>query len=279
MNVPDNTIITHYSKNKLYDVIIEAIKNSGINLNKLKVEDFKSVDEFHIGGLQATLNLLDQLKIKPETKILDIGAGIGGPARLISSHYKANVTGIDLTPDFVETAIKINDLLGLNIKFQIGDALNIPFNENEYNLATLLHVGMNISDKNRLFSEVSRVLNKGGIFAIYDVMIIAEGDLEFPVPWASIPNASFVEGPNNYHDAAIASGFTLISKRSREKFALEFFNNLKKIVEKSGPPAVGLNLVMGSDSKIKIENVVNAIEKGHLAPVEMIFVKNNIHTK
>ena len=273
MNDPNSKIITHYSKGKLYEIIIEAIKNAGINLNKLKVEDLKSVDEFHIGGLQATLDLLDQLKIKPKTKILDIGSGIGGPARLISSHYGANVTGIDLTPDFVKTAIKINDLLGLNIKFQIGNALNIPFGENEYDLATLLHVGMNIPDKNKLFSEVSRVLNKGGSFAIYDVMIVAEGDFEFPVPWATTPSASFVEGPDNYYEAAISSSFTLISKRSREKFALEFFNNLKKIVKKSGPPPVGLNLVMGSDAKIKIENVVKAIEKGHLAPVEMIFVK------
>ena len=273
MNDPKSIIISHYSKGKLYEVIIEAIKNAGIDLNKLKLEDLKSVDEFHIGGLQATLDLLNQLKIKPKTKILDIGSGIGGPARLISSHYGANVTGIDLTPDFVETAIKINDLLGLNIKFKIGNALNIPFGENEYDLATLLHVGMNIPDKNKLFSEVSRVLNKGGSFAIYDVMIVAEGDFEFPVPWATTPSASFVEGPDNYHEAAIANSFTLISKRSRKKFALEFFNNLKKIVEKSGSPPVGLNLVMGSDAKIKIENVVKAIEKGHLAPVEMIFVK------
>jgi len=276
MNDPNNIIINHYSKGKLYELIIEAIKNAGIDLNNLKVEDLKSVDEFHIGGIQATLDLLDQLKIKPETKILDIGSGIGGLVRLISTHYEANVTGIDITPEFVETAIKINDLLGLNIKFQIGDALNIPFDKNEFDLVTLLHVGMNIPDKNKLFSEASRVLNKGGSFAIYDVMIVAEGDFKFPVPWASTPIASFVENPNNYIDAANASGFTLISKRIRKEFALEFFNNLRKKVEKSGPPPVGLNLVMGSDAKIKIENAVNAIEKGHLAPVEMIFIKKNI---
>ncbi len=273
MDDSNNKIISHYSKSQLYEVIIEAIKNDGINLENLKVEDFKRVDEFHIGGPQATLDLLDQLKIKPKTKVLDIGSGIGGPARLISSHYGANVTGIDLTPDFVETAIKINDLLGLNIKFLIGNALNIPSDENEYDLATLLHVGMNIPDKYKLFSEVSRVLNKGGSFAVYDVMIIEEGNFEFPVPWASTPSGSFVEAPNNYYEAATASGFSLISKRSRKKFALEFFNDLKKIIEKSGLPPVGLNLVMGTDAKIKIENVVKAIEKGHLAPVEMIFIK------
>ena len=273
MNSTYNIVISHYSKVQLYEVIIEAIKNAGINLNKLKVEDLKSIDEFHIGGMQATFDLLNQLKIRPKTKILDIGAGIGGPARLISSNYGASVTGIDLTPDFVETAIKINALLNLNIKFKVGNALNIPFDENEFDLATLLHVGMNIPDKNKLFIEVSRILNKGGSFAIYDVMIVGEGDFKFPVPWASTSSASFVEKPNSYHDAAMASGFTLISKRSREKFALKFFNDLKKIVDNSGSSPVGLNLVMGSDARIKIENVLNAIEKGHLAPVEMIFVK------
>ena len=110
MNTSNNLIISHYSKGKLYEAIIEAIKNAGIDLNKLELEDLKSVDEFHIGGLKATLDLLDQLKIDPKTKVLDIGAGIGGPARLIYSHYGANVTGIDLTPEFVETALKINSL-------------------------------------------------------------------------------------------------------------------------------------------------------------------------
>ena len=107
-------------------------------------------------------------------------------------------------------------------------------------------------------------------------MIVGEGVFEYPVPWASIPSASFVDPPNSYHIAALSSGFALISERSRKKFALDFFNNLKEIVEKSGPPPVGLNLVMGVDAKIKIENVLRAIEQDHLAPVEMIFKKNSI---
>ena len=273
MSNQNDMIITHYSKSKLYETIIETIKSAKNNLNKLKVEDLKSIDEFHIGGTHATLDLIAQLKIKPKTKILDIGSGIGGPARLISSRYKADVTGIDLTPEFVETAIKINELLDLNIEFYVGNALNLPFDENDFDLAILLHVGMNIPNKKKLFSEVSRIIKNKGTFAIYDVMIIAEGDFEYPVPWASTPNTSFVEGVNNYHNAAITSGFKLISKRSREKFALDFFYNLRKIIEKPGPTPAGLNLLMGSDAKIKIENLVNAIENGYLAPVEMIFKK------
>ena len=110
MNPSNKKIISHYSQGRLYETIIEAIKNAEIDLNKLQLEDLKSVDEFHIGGFKATLDLLDQIKIKPKTKVLDLGAGIGGPARLISSYYGADVTGIDLTSEFVETAIKINNL-------------------------------------------------------------------------------------------------------------------------------------------------------------------------
>ena len=268
-----NLVAEHYSKGKLFDLIINAFKKSGIEPNQLTLEDLKKVDEFHIGGLEATIGLLDNLKINSATKVIDIGSGIGGAARHINSYYGADVTGIDLTSDFVEAAIQLSKLVDLNINFKEADALDIPFNDNNFDLATLLHVGMNLADKKRLFSEVARILTSGGFFAIYDVMIVGEGNLLFPVPWASDAKSSFVESPEIYRTAANNAGFELKVERERVAFALAFFKNLKKTIDSFGPPLVGLNLVMGNNAQIKIGNLVKAIEEGYLAPVEMIFKK------
>src|SRR5690606_33691687 len=110
----------------------------------------KAVDEFHIGGAEATAALLDQLDIGPDTRVLDIGSGIGGPARTIAERTGARVTGVDLTPDFVETARSLTETVGLSADFVVGSALDLPFADAAFDLATLIHVGMNIPDKPRL---------------------------------------------------------------------------------------------------------------------------------
>jgi len=273
MTAPNALIVSHYENGGLYQRITEALESAGKNLDALTTSDLKAADEFHIGGIQATNDLLDQLSIGPETKVLDIGSGIGGPARHISSRYGATLTGIDLTPEFVETASRLSDLCKLDIKFHVGSALDMPFDEGSFDLATLIHVGMNFPDKARLFTETARVLRPEGIFAVYDVMSIAEDHPNFPVPWASTKAGSFVEPPENYRAAAKAAGFVLLAERARVEFALEFFEKLRVDIEKNGPSQVGLHLVIGPDAPTKIKNMFDAIKDGWIAPVEMVFKK------
>lgn len=273
MTAPNNVIVSHYENVDLYQRITDALQSAGKNLNAITVDDLPAVDEFHIGGIQATNDLLDQLDIGPETRVLDIGSGLGGPARHISSRYDAKVTGIDLTPEFVETAIRLTDLCKLDINFHVGSALDIPLDDGGFDLATLIHVGMNLPDKALLFTEAARVLRPGGIFAVYDVMNIAENHPNFPVPWASTKAGSFLEPPEKYRSAAEAAGFELLAERARVEFALEFFKKLKADMEKNGPSQVGLHLVMGPDTPTKIKNMVDAIRDGWIAPVEMLFKK------
>ena len=116
----------------------------GSHPEAVTAEHLKAVDEFHIGGAEATAALLDQLAIGPETRVLDVGSGIGGPARTIAARYGARVTGVDLTPDFVETARRLTETVGLKADFVVGSALDLPFATASFDLATLLHVGMNI---------------------------------------------------------------------------------------------------------------------------------------
>ena len=273
MTAPNDVIVSHYKNVDLYQRITDALQSAGENLDAITAEDLVEVDEFHIGGIQATNDLLDQLDIGPETRVLDIGSGLGGPARHISSRYGAKLTGIDLTPEFVETATRLTDLCKLDINFHVGSALDIPLEDGGFDLATLIHVGMNLPDKATLFTETARVLRPEGVFAVYDVMSIAKNHPNFPVPWASAKAGSFLEPPEKYRSAAEAAGFALLAERARVEFALDFFKKLKADTEKNGPSQVGLHLVMGPDTPTKIKNMIDAIKDGWIAPVEMLFKK------
>ena len=119
----------------------------------------------------------------------------------------------------------------------------------------------------------SRILDSGGIFAVYDIMIVKKGKIDYPVPWASEEATSFLDSKEIYGSAAKSNDFILKSERNRSEFAIEFFNKLQSTIDDSGPIKLGLGLLMGKDAQIKIGNVLKAIEEGHVAPIEMIFNK------
>ena len=188
----------------------------------VRVDDLGPVDEFHTGGRQATIDLLDQLALRPGSSVLDIGSGIGGTARLLVERYGCSVTGIDPTPEFVTVAEALTHRVGLTEKarFRIASATDLPFDPHSFDAATLLHVGMNVPDKVRLFFEGERVLKPGGNFAIYDMMRVGDGDLEYLVPWASHSETSFVENIDLYRTTLNDTGFEVISHRNRAQFAI-----------------------------------------------------------
>ena len=117
-------------------------KNTDYDLNKLKVEDLKSVDEFHIGGRKGSEFVADALEIDPGQLVRDIGSGIGGPARYIANTLGVKVEGIDLTPEFVEAASEITEMVGITsqISFQFSSATSIPFDDDTFDAATMIHV-------------------------------------------------------------------------------------------------------------------------------------------
>ncbi len=265
-------VVSHYAKGGLFKRIMEALKASGIKVGELSEKDLKPLDEFHIGGIDATIDLLKNLDIKTSTKVLDLGSGIGGLARHITYNYNAKVTGIDLTPEFVNTAIQLTKMTGLDIEFHVASALDIPITD-KFDILTLLHVGMNLPDKAKLFSEANRMLVPGGTFAIYDIMTVGKGNLDFPVPWASDKSSSFVDTLDSYHKESSSQSFIIKKERNRADFALDFFQKLKEKITYQDSPSIGLHIIMGEDAKIKINNVVKAIEDGHIAPIEIILKK------
>jgi SAM-dependent methyltransferase len=273
MRENERGVAEHYAAYDVLNRIRAGLAEMGQDPDRISPDVLKPVDEFHIGGAEATAALLDKLELRPEMEVLDIGSGIGGPARLIATRYGCRVTGVDLTPHFVETARALSAMCGMTerVRFEVGSAVALPLPDASFDLALLLHVGMNVPDKAALFREAHRVLREGGTFAVYDVMRTGSGNPEFPVPWAETPDLSALETPEAYRAAAQAAGFTLTAEEDRREVALEFFSRLQAQAGSGAPPPLGLHTLMGATVKQKVANMIAAIRAGSIAPVQMIF--------
>ena len=269
----ESGVSKHYASYDVLARIRAGLMEMGHDPDRISPEVLKPVDEFHIGGAEATGALLEKLDVQPDMEVLDIGSGIGGPARMIAARYGCRVTGVDLTPHFVETARALSAMCGMedHVRFEVGSALALPFLDASFDLALLLHVGMNVPDKTALFHEARRVLRDGGTFAVYEVMRTGDGDLAFPVPWAETADLSALETPQTYRAAAKAAGFALAAEENRREVALDFFSRLQAQAASGAPPPLGLHNLMGPTVKEKVANMIAAVRAGTIAPVQMIF--------
>lgn len=269
----ESGVSQHYAAYDVLSRIRAGLAEMGHDPDRISPEVLKPVDEFHIGGAEATDALLQKVNIQPDTDVLDIGSGIGGPARTISARYNCRVTGVDLTPHFVETARALSAMCGMadRVRFEVGSATALPLDDASFDLALLLHVGMNVPDKAALFAEARRVLRDGGTFAIYEVMRTGEGDLSFPVPWAETPDLSALATPEAYRAAAEAAGFALVSEENRREIALDFFARIQAQTSSGAPPLLGLHNLMGPTVKEKVANMIGALRAGKIAPLQMVF--------
>lgn len=268
-------VAQHYSAYDVLARIRAGLQALGLDPDNIQPGDLKQVDEFHIGGAEATLSLIAELDIKADAEVLDIGSGVGGPARLIALQSGARVTGVDLTPAFVEAATTLSAMAGVGdrVSFSVASATDLPFEDATFDLATLLHVGMNVPDKASLFREAYRVLRPGADFAVYEVMLTGPGALTYPVPWAEREELSALDSPDVYRKAAADAGFTLRDENDRRGIALEFFDRVRREAASASPSPLGLHLLMGPTVGQKTANMVSAIKAGTIAPVQMIFRK------
>jgi ubiquinone/menaquinone biosynthesis C-methylase UbiE len=273
--MPDSTldqVAEHYARSDLERAILEALAASGKDVGRLQPDDLAPVDEFHTGGRQATVDFADMAAFAPDSHILDVGCGIGGPSRYFAAARGCRVTGIDLTEDYVRVAEALARRVGLTDKvvYRQASALALPFEPESFDGAYMMHVGMNIEDKSALFREVRRVLKPGSTFAIFDVMRTGEGALSFPVHWASSSETSFVARPVEYREALEAAGFDVTGERNRRDFAERFFQQTAARIAESGIPPLGVHLLMKRDVPEKLANVRKNLDDGLIAPVELI---------
>jgi len=269
----DDAVSKHYSHGSLLKAIQEAITKLGKTIESVTIEDLAPVDEFHIGGRLATEHFLNQLNFSERGHILDVGCGLGGAARFVANRYKYQITGIDLTQEYIDTGNVLCAWVGLDkkITLQQGSALCMPFLDETFDGGYMMHVGMNIDDKAQLFNEIYRVLQPGASFGVYDVMQIKDGELKYPVPWATDNGTSKLATTEQYKQALSDAGFEVSKENNRRDFALDFFKQLREKTEANGgPPPLGLHTLMQASTAVKIKNMIDNIADDYIAPVEVI---------
>ena len=267
----EHSVTEHYTHGGLEAALLAALTAAGKDVERLTPADLMGADEFHVGGAQATKELMAQLDLRPGMTLLDIGSGLGGPARHLARHG-CHVVGIDLTPEYVAVATSLSRRMGMaeQVAFHRANADRLAFPDASFDGATLLHVGMNVPEKAGMFTAVRRALKPGGFMAVYDVMRMEEGEIEFPVPWSGGAATSFVETPDAYRAALEGAGFRIVAERNRGKFAVAFFAAQRARQAEGGAPPIALGLVMGATGPKKIGNLAGMIARGLLAPYELI---------
>jgi SAM-dependent methyltransferase len=275
--MPDtNAVAMHYTHGALLDAILTGVARLGRTTENLAIADLAPIDEFHIGGRAATEAFLDQLGIEATDHVLDVGCGLGGSSRFAAHRYGSRVTGVDLTHEYVETGNVLSSWVGLEalVTLEQGDATATGYSDETFDKVFMLHVGMNIADKSDLVLELYRVLKRGGKLGIYDIMRMDDGELSYPVPWASRPQECVLGSPDVYRGALDAAGFRIMAERNRRDFATDFFAHLQANVSAAdGPPPLGLHILMGETAPTKIRNMVENVRSDRIAPVELIAEK------
>jgi ubiquinone/menaquinone biosynthesis C-methylase UbiE len=264
-------VAKHYTRGSLEETIFRALAESGKDPETLVPADLAPVDEFHVGGLSSTQELAAQMELRPDLHLLDVGCGLGGPARYLASEHSCRVTGVDLSEEFVQVARSLTRLVKLDhvVEFRHSSALHLPFDSQVFDRAYMIHVGMNIGDKAAAYREVRRVLKTGGLFVVFDILRIADGPIRFPVPWAMSQETSFVADVTGYRNALQVAGFRITLERSRRAFAIDFTERTMARMAQTAPPALGLHLLLGDKMPQMAKNILAMMQEGLLEPVEL----------
>jgi SAM-dependent methyltransferase len=236
------------------------------------------LDEFHTRGLPATRELAQALAPSAGDTVLDVGSGLGGPARLLAAEHGCEVCGVDLSAEFVDVAARLTARTGLAdaVRFQVADALGLPFPDAAFDHAWTQHVAMNIADRARLYSEVRRVLRPGGRFAVYDVVALAGdgGPLRFPVPWAAGPDTSFLLTADETRAAVRTAGFAEVSFLDQSALAAEWFRALvagvRGLAGGGAAPLIGLPVVMGEGFPAMAANLADNLIHGRVGVIQLV---------
>jgi MPBQ/MSBQ methyltransferase len=266
----ERDVAAHYGTPNLVRKLLEALGASGVDTDRVTIKDLGPVDEFHIGGRAATEHAVAKMALGRDMHVLDVGCGIGGASRYLASTIGCRVTGIDLTPEFIEAARDLSRRTGLGdkISYQVASALAMPVADASFDAAITLHVAMNIQDRDGLYREVARVLKPGAPFCIYDVMKGETDGLLYPVPWAETAETSHLVTPAEMQALLGRAGFTVEQVEDRRDFAITFFRERLAPTPGGAPPSA-LSLLT-SNPRVKSENLLANVEQGRISPVVMI---------
>ncbi|PWJ88604.1 methyltransferase family protein [Mesorhizobium loti] len=259
----------HYRATGLTGRLKTVLAALGPEDQLLTPQQLATLDQFHTRGLAATAELAQLAGIAAGMSVLDVGSGVGGPARFLAATYGCRVTGVDISEPFVDAARYLTERTGQSgqLSFQTASALELPFDDGRFDAVLLQHVAMNISDRVLLYREIRRVLKPGGRFATFDV-VLSGGEPHYPLPWARTPATSFLLTVDATRQAIEPAGFSMLAWQDDTEVAKAWFRQLRA----SGPPpSPNLGVVMGPDFAELTANLGRNLMEGRLGILTAVF--------
>jgi SAM-dependent methyltransferase len=265
-------IADHWGRGDVYAVIAAALSKMSKPLDALTMEDLAPVDHFHARGLPATVELADQLPVKAGQRLVDIGCGLGGPARYLAKRFQCHVSGVDITQPFIDAARKLTALLRMEgqVALELGDGQRLPYPDVSFDGAYTQHVTMNVADRPSFFAEAYRVLKPGGFFALTEHGLGPEGSPYYPLPWSMDGSGAYLVTPAETRALLSRAGFEAIHiEDTGPKYAAGYRGAIER-AERGEVPPLGIHLLMGETTPAKMRNALRNIDERRTHPIQLI---------
>jgi ubiquinone/menaquinone biosynthesis C-methylase UbiE len=273
MSDAQSKVVQHYTKRGLLGRLEAALRADGVDPAHPTVEALAPYDHFHGRGLEATADMADLVTVRPTDHLLDVGSGLGGPARWFAMRFGCRVTGIDLTPEFCRIAEHLTRLLGLEsrVRFLVGDALALPLDDATCEGAYSMFVSMNIANKAQLYRELHRVLKSDGWLVLSEIARGQVGDVTYPMPWAATAAESFLATADVTRKTLQSAGFEVKQIKNDLQRALDFAARSQAMIARGEKPPYRANaLIHGDAAAATLANVARAYKDGSLMPIEVV---------
>lgn len=269
----DEAAVTrHYGSDGIARRVLDALRAATGPETPITPDSLAPFDHFHGRRVAGTKDIAALLAPRPGERLLDIGSGIGGPARWFAAKFDVEVTGVDLTPEFCAAAAALNAMTGLADRVRIiqGSALALPVPDRAYDAAYSQNVIMNVADKERFYGEAFRVLRPGGRLALSNMCAEPSGEPYYPVPWADTRDASFLETPETMKANLAAAGFEIVAFRDITPEILEAIRRSRERSDKGNVRRIAVDVIMGGRAREMRTNATRTLEEGRGLDIEAL---------
>ena len=262
----------HSAHQNLESIIRAALVAAGKDPERFTADDLVPVDEFHVRGRKATEELARSIGPQQGMRVLDVGCGLGGASRYLAREFGCRVIGLDLNSDYIRVAADLTRRLCLDslVSFRQGNALELPFPDDSFDIVWTQHAGMSIADKTTLYREMGRVLRPGGKLALYDVLAGAAGEAHYPVPWARSRNTSFLVTPEQLRKTLVEAGLEIVTWRDVTEPGREWFRGVEQRMARDGAPPFSPHLLLGDDFRLMAHNQFRNLEEERITLIEVV---------
>jgi SAM-dependent methyltransferase len=261
-------IAAYYTRGDLKRSIVDILAKNGHDQRTTTLDDLAPLDHFHLGGIQASLDLAELAGIEQGWRVVDVGGGLGGPARVLASRLRCQVTVLELTAEYADTGMMLSEWLDLagRVHYRNDDALAMPYEDGRFDAAWTQHATMNIADKARLYQQLHRVLRRGGRLAMHEI-VAGQGDVAYPAPWADSADQSFLLPAGELRTLIAKHGFRElawedVTERARDGYRAASPESLV------GMPALGIHMLVPPDA---LRNMGRNLDEGRVAVVRGAF--------